>query len=422
MIYQNTEVSLKQEIPIARRGEKLTLITPCVPHPSNGASVVLFYWYTHALKQAGFNILNILILSDSAELVKVEEYKKQIGEDENFRIECVLCNKPIIYNKWLGPRAVNPELSANVARRTNKFNPSKLMCFDLTSAWAAAECDAFVKIVWLGDLNFQSFFYHGVYAFRRGDYRLAITNFLYCYPWRRHYYNALKEFSKIIVSSGSSVKSLAKLGLSSRYLPYPWPIGEITKRATSKIPTFVFFGNLGALGSLSSLGCLVNDIHPRLVELLGKASFKIDILGFGEIPEFAKRAIDAAEEIDIVGFVPNLSSALSACHAMIAPLEAPVGNRSRIVTALAHRLPVVAHVNVSAGNPDLIDGLNCCLGSDAEAMVRDLIKIVSDTDFAERIAEGGRQLYLDKFSPANACAMLLNEIIDIDERRRVNNE
>jgi hypothetical protein len=52
----------------------MTVITPSVPHPSSGASLVLFYWYTFALKLAGFQIFNILIIGHERDVAKVEEY------------------------------------------------------------------------------------------------------------------------------------------------------------------------------------------------------------------------------------------------------------------------------------------------------------------------------------------------------------
>ena len=403
-------LQLSANIPRTTNARRMTVITPSVPHPLSGASSVLFYWYTYALKLAGYQILNILVIGDTRDVAKVEEYKKTIGENESFKVEYIVSETPIVYNKWIGPRAVEEKLVKQIAKLADDFQTEVLTCFDLTSAWAASACKAPFRIVWLGDLNFQSFYYHAVYALQRGEYRLAATNFIYSFPWRRRYAEALKGVSKIVVSSGSSVKALAKLGLSSVYLPYPWPSEVAVGRKPKNTPTFAFFGNLGALGSLSSLGCLVNEIYPGLVKEFGKNKFVIKIFGSGEMPTFVQRAIHGADEIQSVGFVPNLKAELAACHAMIAPIEAPVGNRSRIVTAMAYQLPVVTHINAAEGNPDLKNDINCCLGANADAMVKSLSRLVSDRHYANEIAKNGSQLYLDKFHPARACPVFLKAI------------
>ena len=403
-------LQLSANIPRTTNARRMTIITPSVPHPSSGASSVLFYWYTYALKLAGYQILNILVIGDERDVAKVEEYKKTIGENESFNVEYIVSETPIVYNKWIGPKAVEKKLVTQIAKLADDFQTEVLTCFDLTSAWAASTCKAPFRVVWLGDLNFQSFYYHAVYAFQRGDYRLAVINLIYSYPWKRLYVEALTGFSKIVVSSGSSVKALAKLGLSSEYLSYPWPPAIALARAPQNTPTFAFFGNLGALGSLSSLGCLVSEIYPGLIKELGKNNFAIKIFGFGKMPPFVQKAILGANEIQFLGFIPDLNAELATCHAMIAPIEAPVGNRSRIVTAMACHLPVVTHINAAKGNPDLENDVNCCLGGDAPAMVKSLVKLTTEKQYADDIAKNGHQLYLDKFHPVSACLMFLKTL------------
>ena len=108
--------------------------------------------------------------------------------------------------------------------------------------------------------------------------------------------------------------------------------------------------------------------------------------------------------------MPDLGVILSGCHALIAPIEVPVGNRSRILTALANGLPVIAHANTALGNPDLISSVNCCLGKNSDEMLEHFYSILGDHCYADRIAQGGQQLYLDKFHPLVACEALLQHI------------
>jgi len=402
--------SFRERIAITGHGRKLALIIPCVPHPTDGASVVVYYWYALALRQAGYKILNILLLTSPLDVPKIAEYRKQLKEDANFKVIAIFCEKPIIYSAWAGAQEIKATVTRDVALHVNEFSPDTLVCFDLLSAWAACLCRAEFKLAWLGDLNFQSFWQNGIYALERRDFHNAIINFLYSYPWKKCYRVALSSFGCVIVSSGSSVKQLSNLGLKSEYLPYPWPSDFDSVRVFSEIPTLAFFGTLSALGSLSAIRILVKEIHPKLKQKYGRGNFKIKIFGRGTLPSFAAKLIEKNTEFESLGFVPDLNVALSGCHAMIAPIEAPVGNRSRILTALANGLPVIAHINTSLGNPDLVSGVNCCLGRNADEMLDHFYMLMDDHHYFESIAEGGRKLYLEKFDPLIACEALLNRI------------
>lgn len=406
-----------EQIPITGQGRKLAVIIPCVPHPTDGASVVVYFWYAYALKQAGYQILNILLLSNADDLPKVADYRKWLEEDDNFQIVSIVCANPITYSKWAGAQDINGVLSSEIALRVNEFAPDTLVCFDLLSAWAAAQCRAPKKLAWLGDLHFQSFWHNGIYALERRDYRNALINFLYSHPWKKCYVRALRNFANVIVSSGSSVKQLANLGLKSEYLPYPWPTEPNTVRALPEIPTLAFFGTLGALGSLSAIRILVKEIYPKMVRRFGRGNFRIKIFGRGTLPAFATKIIEENAEFEALGFVPDLNHVLSGCHALIAPIEAPVGNRSRILTALASGLPVIAHTNTTMGNPDLISGTNCCLGRNADEMLDHFYKLLDDPAHADCIADNGRKLYLDKFHPLVACKALLQRIASAPDGR-----
>jgi len=410
--FDDIALLLRQQTPATSDRRKLVLVIPCIPNPTDGASVVLYFWYAYALRHAGYKVLNVLLLQNEDDKEKLDEYRKLLEEDDNFRVVQIVCDTPIAYHKWLGPRHVDEGLLKEMSRVVTEFNPDALVCFDFMSAWATATCGTKTKIAWLGDLNFQSYWYNGIYAFQRKDYKNSFVNFLYSHPWKRCYKKALSDFKKIVVSSGSSVGQLAKLGLDSEYLPYPWPAAESAKRTPPPIPTLAFFGNLGALGSLSAISALVEDVYPKLIGRFGRGNFRIKIFGRGQLPAFAMKIISSSSEFETLGFVPDLGPLLAECHAMIAPIEAPVGNRSRILTALAHRLPVIAHTNTALGNPDLKSGINCCLGNTADEMLAHFYELIDDPFYADDIAENGYQLYVNKFHPLAASRALLQRIAD----------
>ena len=115
-------------------------------------------------------------------------------------------------------------------------------------------------------------------------------------------------------------------------------------------------------------------------------------------------------EIQFLGFVEDLDALMAQCHAMIVPIDIPVGNRSRIITAMAAGWPVVAHRFVSETNPALVDGVTCLLAEDAPSFAAQMrVAVEQPARMAEIIARA-RQCYLDHFAPVPACRLLLVEL------------
>ena len=74
-------------------------------------------------------------------------------------------------------------------------------------------------------------------------------------------------------------------------------------------------------------------------------------------------------EFQWLGFVPDIDSVITACHAVLFPIDVAVGNRSRILTALCKGALVIAHRNVALGNPALVDGRTCALAATPEEFI-----------------------------------------------------
>jgi len=95
-----------------------------------------------------------------------------------------------------------------------------------------------------------------------------------------------------------------------------------------------------------------------------------------------------------------------------------VGNRSRILTAMAAGVPVVAHANAALGNPDLVDGATCYLARDGRRFVERMRKTVEQPDEAAVIVQQARACYEAHFSPLASAEMLIAETERVIEARR----
>ncbi|MDA1308261.1 MAG: glycosyltransferase [Proteobacteria bacterium] len=410
----------------AATGAKRILICSAgIPHERDGASVVLFYHYIDRLRLDGYRIHHILLLpGQDWPQGAIDDYAAKMADPADlsqFSVTAVRASR--FYTETRRLHRLISSATTEVETAANAFGPDIIVAFDLLAAWITARVEAPHRLVWLGDLNFQTILYHAWYSARENPLKsLHIpSNWLGARSWKRVYHDALKSVDQVIVASASSVEQLANIGIQATYEPYPWP--EITRdRSTGEapdlpgIPTFVFFGSLGGLGSRSALHFITKKVFPILRRQWGEGSFRILVAGRGEIPDWARRAFDDQKEIERLGFVDDLDALLAACHAVLVPIDVPVGNRSRILTAMAKRVLIIAHANAALGNPDLEDGSTCYLASNAGDFVKRMRLAVEERATADTIIDRAYRRYGEHFSIDAAGGRMARHVQRIIDR------
>jgi glycosyltransferase involved in cell wall biosynthesis len=412
-------VQPSQPLPAHLTDKRILICSGGIPHERDGASVVLFYHYIDRLRREGYRIHHILLLPGNGwPQAAVDEYAANMADRDNpsrFRVTAIRADR--FYTESRTSHRLVPDATKEVEATARAFGADIIVSFDLLAAWVTGNIEARRRIVWLGDLNFQTILYHAWYSAREDLFKLRHlpSNWLGSRSWKRVYNAALKEADKVIVASISSVEQLARIGISAQYEPYPWPettTGVAVDRTSRlpEIPTFVFFGSLGGLGSRSALHFVTKKIFPLLQRRWGKGGFQILIAGRGELPEWTLRAFGDRKEIKQLGFVEDIDGLLASCHAVLVPIDVPVGNRSRILTAMAKRALVIAHKNAALGNPDLKDGETCYLASNAMDFVERMRRAVDDRASAEALIEQAYRCYLEHFSTEAASERLALDV------------
>jgi hypothetical protein len=417
-------MSRKSSAPDSAPTSKVCVLSTGLPHPTDGASTVVYDQYLRALRDDGRDIVLVCLLTSNAgeKAAETARIYQQQG------IEVILCCSPEFYKGRFGRYRLDDQALAEVRGKVAECRPDVVLCLDLVAAWVGSELfPRLPRVVWLGDLHFQTYWLHALYTVKEdGMSRAALYNLLrylvYCRDWRRVYREVLKNDAHVIACNKSSEKDLARLGVRATYAPYPWP--QLTEKPASPqpvaaaIPTFVFFGTLQALGSRSALHVLIDEIHPLMVAQYGRGGFKIQICGRGYLYPWAKSGIDSRPELEFLGFVDDLDDLMRRSHALLAPIDVPVGNRTRIVTAMAQRTLVIAHRNAARGNPDLVDGETCFLAATAAEFVERMRMAIEQPLLKAQIIERAYACYLRTFAPLAANAVLV-EAMKSAARQRV---
>jgi hypothetical protein len=136
------------------------------------------------------------------------------------------------------------------------------------------------------------------------------------------------------------------------------------------------------------------------------------IAGIGDLYPWVAQAFKSRPEFECLGFVEDLEGTMKNCHAVIVPIDIPVGNRSRILTAMSSRTLVIAHRNTSLANPDLVDGKTCLLASTANEFVEMMKKAFVRSSEIEAIIHQAHDMYLMKFHPDAAKSIFKKHIAD----------
>lgn len=399
------------------RARRAVICSSGIPHPHRGASVVLFFHYIRAIVEAGWSVLHVVVLGEGESGEQAyADYVAQMSSAGDFKaLECRMA-QPLTIARWSG-RIHATMLPGSIERQIGEFAPSLFFCLDILSAQLVRNvAPARRNIVWLGDLTFDTVWFHNRYDAKENP--LAYLKFpltlLRCARWRGFYRQALAQAAAVIASSISSVGKLARMDIPSEYLPYPWPVQAQCAVADAQprrgAPSFFFFGTLSALGSRSAFRFLVDKLYPRLLRLWGAGGFVIHICGMRDLPDWVVQSLRHRPELSFKGFVDDLEALGRECHAMLAPIDVPVGNRSRIVTAMAYGWPFVAHANTTLGNPDLVSGENCLLAADVDQFVDHMRFTVEQPEAALVLGRAAAATYERTFAPRVATQMLLERM------------
>jgi glycosyltransferase involved in cell wall biosynthesis len=391
---------------------------PGVPHRSRGASTVLFFHYIEQLLRAGHEVLCLLLSESAFNDDEVAELRALLRQAGRASVSTAVVPAFLRFAKYSGA-GIPGRLPADAQNAARDFDAHAVLYFDLGClATARSLGEEKRTLAWLGDLAFESIWHHSLYDAREdrfGILRLPKL-WLVCRRWRNAYRRFLRGVDFVIVSSGSSEATVRSLGAAAvRYFPYPWPIGKpfrsaAAHRAASDKPRFLFCGTLSGLGSRSAMHYLLDRLYPELVRGWGAGAFEIVITGTRALPAWAMQSLRAKPEIRFEGFVEDLYACMDQCHAAIVPIDVPVGNRSRIVTAMGYGLLVIAHPNTARGNPALVSGDTCLLASTPEEFARCMKLAYEDRELSMRIERSARQAYERLFAPEPASRLLIGAL------------
>ena len=150
--------------------------------------------------------------------------------------------------------------------------------------------------------------------------------------------------------------------------------------------TMGFLGSMDWMPNIDAALFFVRDILPEVHAVMPDARFKI----IGRNPPARIRDLATRDaRIEVTGTVVDVQPHVHECDAIVVPLKAGGGTRIKIFEAMAMGVPVVS-TTIGAEGLLVTHGEDILIADDDAAFTAELLKLASDDQFRQKLAERAR--------------------------------
>jgi glycosyltransferase involved in cell wall biosynthesis len=200
-------------------------------------------------------------------------------------------------------------------------------------------------------------------------------------------------FGRVIVVGEGDRAELADLaaGLPVEVIPNGVDL-PVEYRIPRAPPTLVFVGNYTYAPNVEAAIWLAEEILPRVQAV--KPAARLLLVG-ADPPGKVRRL--ANDSVEVTGWVPAVGSYLRQATCFVSPLTSGSGMHNKVLEALAQGVPVVA-TPISCDGLSLTAKEHVLLGTTAESLADQVLRLIGQPRLAERIGQAGREHVRAHFS------------------------
>jgi glycosyltransferase involved in cell wall biosynthesis len=180
----------------------------------------------------------------------------------------------------------------------------------------------------------------------------------------------------IIIPTGQDLK---------KFMEYSTPVPEED--------IVLFYGSMGGEQNTHAFWRLFERIFPRIKSKIPA----VKLLVVGANPPKNIMALNKLDYVNIVGYVEDLSLALSKAKIMILPMEISGGFRSRVVEVMALGIPIIGTSN-ALDNIGFENKKHGFIADSDEEMAQIAINLLSDDKIRVETGENCKQFCFENFS------------------------
>lgn len=172
-----------------------------------------------------------------------------------------------------------------------------------------------------------------------------------------------------------------------------------------------YAGFLGWEPNVQGLLWFLHEVWPGLKQQVPE--LRLDIAGKNPDSRLVN-AVDAAEGVQLLGFVDDLETLYRGSRMAICPLQFGSGIKVKVANAMARGIPV-ATTSVGAEGLDVLHGIHLMINDDAAEMQASILKLLSQDRLWTQMANTSRHLMRSKYTWKTLFQRMFAEI---DEMQR----
>jgi glycosyltransferase involved in cell wall biosynthesis len=155
------------------------------------------------------------------------------------------------------------------------------------------------------------------------------------------------------------------------------------------------------------LNFFLDSVFPEIVRRKPDTRFAIA----GKIVREIQIDVSLQQNVDCLGYVPNLADIYLKSRVAICPLISGAGTKFKLVEAMAYAMPLVA-TKISASALSLIDGVNAFVTDDPSVYANQILRLLNEPELAQKISEEIAVTFKNEHS-SSAVYSKLDEILGI---------
>jgi glycosyltransferase involved in cell wall biosynthesis len=394
------------------------LLTTGIPDPSQGGSGIFNYLVCQYLLSRGHAVKAICRVNKKIMAAHMKgEFLKEL-EEQGLRYE--LIEEQPDLSPAFGWNLLLKYHQYRVCREAVENRRSELEaldgCLSLDLGWAVALAPLKVpSVCLLGDPLDQRWKY-GRLDNRSWAQWLKLKAKILSVRWgEKRLPQALKRMSGgpfIVGSFGHQhAQHFRSLGLDCRHFRFfspPVPgYMQVSTKTTSEPLIALHVGALQTSASRTMLNYWTRELLPEL----GKRSLQLEIRFVGRYDPIHQISSPFKNiRFSFAGHIENLEDEFKRADVFLAPMNYPVGVRTRVITALSYGVPVVADRSVALGLQELSHGREILYGSNATDVANCLQNAYQDRSTLTHMSASARGAWEKYYDPARNIQELLEPL------------
>lgn len=200
------------------------------------------------------------------------------------------------------------------------------------------------------------------------------------------------RFDRCLLINPNEVDILrARCGGGSVHAVKPW-LGEVPARPRRSYHGQAVFVMFGSLRHPVYRASVADFLQRGMAEIVSELpAFRIDIIGGGADDGIRALCARFPDHVRLCGYVESIEAAFAGACAMLAPMVAAGGLKLKVITALAHGLPLIASHHAVDGIP-LEDGCDYLLENEP-ARYATAMRRLCDPQLNARISASARRAF-----------------------------